>query len=165
LGENTVIFGLLRARRTLAPVLLAGALAVTAGACAPGRVPPPSSPTLSAAAPRYMAGMVNQLRASNGESGLQMAYDASAKAQSLAQSMADQHQIFHSSNLASGIDGGWTAIAENVAVAPTVAQANATLENSPEHRANLLGPYNQVGIGIAQGTDGQVYVAEVMVAR
>jgi uncharacterized protein YkwD len=160
-----VIVGLLRARRALAPVLAAGALALTAGACAPGRVPPPSSPTLSASAPRYVAGMVNQLRASNGEGGLQMAYDASAKAQSQAQAMADQRRLFHSSNLASGITGGWTAIAENVAVAPTVAQAEQTLETSPNHRANLLGPYNQVGIGIAQGGDGQVYIAEVMVAR
>src|SRR4051794_41322667 len=109
--------------------------------------------------------MVNQLRAANGEGGLTMAYDASAKAQALAQSMADQHRIFHSSNLASGITGAWTAIAENVAVAPTVEQAQRTLETSPSHLANLLGPYNQVGIGIAKGTDGQVYIAEEMVAR
>src|SRR4051812_10111744 len=121
LGETTVISGLpraRRARRALAPLLISGALAVTAGACAPGRVPPPSSPTLSAAAPRYVAGMVNQLRADNGEGGLQMAYDASAKAQSLAQSMADQRRLFHSSNLASGITRGGARPPRNAPPAP-----------------------------------------------
>ena len=105
------------ARRALASTLALGAFALAGSACARGHVPPPSSPSLDAAAPRYLGAVVNNVRADYGRGSLQMAYDASAKAQALAQSMADQSRIFHSTNLAAGIAPGWTALAENVASA------------------------------------------------
>jgi uncharacterized protein YkwD len=39
------------------------------------------------------------------------------------------------------------------------------MEASPEHRANLLGSYNQVGIGVAYGTNGMAYLAIELVQR
>jgi uncharacterized protein YkwD len=108
---------------------------------------------------------VNAFRAANGRGSVQPAYDATAKAQALAQAMATQHQTFHSSSSSSGISRGWTALAENVGVAPSAGQALLLMEGSPEHRANLLGGYNQVGIGVAYGTDGRAYLAIDLVAR
>jgi uncharacterized protein YkwD/uncharacterized membrane protein required for colicin V production len=47
------------------------------------------------------------------------------------------------------------AAGENLALAPTVAQAHAGLMASPEHRANILRPvFNEVGIGIYEGPYG-----------
>jgi uncharacterized protein YkwD len=154
-----------RARRALTAALLTGAFAVAVGACASGQAPPPAAPAAGVTETKQLTGMVNGFRNDNGASGLQPAYDATVKAQSLAQAMADQHRIFHSASLSAGIDPGWSAIAENVAAAPSLAEAQQSLQDSPGHRANLLGPYNQVGVGVAYADDGFTYVAEEFVAR
>ncbi len=45
---------------------------------------------------------------------------------------------------------GWHAVGENVALAPTVAQAHQTLMRSPGHLRNILDPvFRRIGIGIA----------------
>jgi uncharacterized protein YkwD len=108
---------------------------------------------------------VNAFRAANGRGSVQAAYDATGKAQALAQAMADQQGTFHSSSYSSGITRGWTALAENVASAPSAGQGLQLMEASPEHRANLLGSYNQVGIGVAYGTNGMAYLAIELVQR
>ncbi|NPV53571.1 MAG: hypothetical protein HPY71_08605 [Firmicutes bacterium] len=46
----------------------------------------------------------------------------------------------------------YRAAGENIAGAPTVAQAHSALMSSEGHRANILNPsYNRVGIGIVNG--------------
>jgi uncharacterized protein YkwD len=80
--------------------------------------------------------------------------------------MAAQQRLFHSSSLTSGIQGGWTAIGENVGSGQSIQQLASMFEASSTHRANLLnGAYNQIGVGVAHGADGQVYVTEFFVGR
>jgi len=38
-------------------------------------------------------------------------------------------------------------------------QLNTMLMNSPEHRANIVGPYHQVGTAWAIGAGGAAYIA------
>jgi uncharacterized protein YkwD len=51
---------------------------------------------------------------------------------------------------------------ENVAHAPSVAQAHRALWASPSHRLNMLrSDYERVGIGVVRGEAGEVWVTEV----
>ena len=164
-GDLSVTVQRLRGRRALAPVLVALSFTVLTGACAGRTVPPSSAPSADVGAASRVLTKVNSFRAANGLASLQAAYDATGKAQALAQSMASSQQAFHSSSYSSGITSGWTTLAENVAVAPSAGQGLQLMEASSEHRANLLGGYNQIGIGVAYGTDGRAYLAIELVAR
>jgi uncharacterized protein YkwD len=109
---------------------------------------------------------VNSYRAANGLPALAQAGDATAKAQQHAQEMANQGRIFHSGSMSSGIKSGWSALGENVGVGGSVGQVESMFEGSGPHRANLLnGAYNQIGVGVARGADGQLYVTETFVGR
>ncbi len=51
---------------------------------------------------------------------------------------------------------------ENVARAPTVAQAHRALWDSPSHRLNMLrSEFHRVGIGVMRDAGGDVWVTEV----
>ncbi len=59
----------------------------------------------------------------------------------------------------------WLSTGENIALADDVAQAEALFMNEPKfernHRGNILNPnYNRVGIGIARGRDGSLYITQ-----
>jgi uncharacterized protein YkwD len=75
------------------------------------------------------------------------------RAQSMA--MARGARFAHSTPL------GWAdgrAAAQNIAYAPSTAEAFQAMMASPEHRANLLGPvWRQTGVGVARNCDGTLY--------
>ncbi|MCL5670997.1 MAG: CAP domain-containing protein [Acidobacteria bacterium] len=59
----------------------------------------------------------------------------------------------------------WLALAENIAINRTVAEAEASLMNEPRfqqnHRGNILNPiYTDVGIGIVQAPNGDLYITQ-----
>lgn len=123
--------------------------------------------TLSACGPStedLNTSAINNVRASVGFHELVRAPELDAKARKHAERMARQATIFHSSNLASGVPAGWLGIGENVAMAGSVEQAQAALEASPGHYANMVGDYDQVGIGVVT-RNGVVYVVQIFVNR
>ena len=71
-------------------------------------------------------------------------------------------QIYHTSNLA-GVASGWEALAENVGAGPTVDSLHSAFMDSSGHRANILGDYNYVGVGVA--SDGDVLWVTVIFMR
>ena len=108
---------------------------------------------------------LNQVRASAGLSELVRTPELDAKAEAQAGRMAQRSTIFHSSNLASGVSPGWTAIGENVALAGSVQEAQIALEASPPHYANMTNAaYVEVGIGVVE-RNGITYVVQVFVGR
>jgi uncharacterized protein YkwD len=108
---------------------------------------------------------VNTLRASVGLPELTRVPELDAKAQAQADRMAKRGNIYHSKNLASGVTDGWSSIGENVAMAGSVQDAQAALEASPDHYANMTNAAsNQVGIGVVSN-NGVVYVVQVFVSR
>jgi uncharacterized protein YkwD len=112
-----------------------------------------------------MIGLVNKYRAAHGLAPLSVASDATAKAQAHSNDMAAQNRMFHSSSLSSGISN-WSALGENVGVGGSVSQLEAMFESSSPHSANLLNPdFNQIGVGLATGSDGQLYVTQFFVGR
>jgi uncharacterized protein YkwD len=111
------------------------------------------------------ASAINTVRAAAGLPELVRSPELDAKAEAQADRMAKRGGIYHSKNLTSGVTGGWSGIAENVAMAGSVEQAQAALEASPGHYANMTNPsYNQVGIG-AVTRNGVVYLVQVFVSR
>jgi len=107
---------------------------------------------------------LNEVRAAVGLGELVRSPELDVKAKAQADLMARQGTVFHSSNLASGVSGGWTAIGENVALAGSVDDAQRALEASPGHYANMVNPaYNHVGIGVTV-RNGITYVVQVFVS-
>jgi uncharacterized protein YkwD len=63
----------------------------------------------------------------------------------------------------------WRALAENIAANRTVTNAENDLINEPRfqqnHRGNILNPaYTDVGIGIVQGPNGDLYITQDFIA-
>lgn len=59
----------------------------------------------------------------------------------------------------------WQAEGENIAIAPSVSQAEREFMNEPRfqhnHRWNILNPnYTDVGVGVAKGPHGEYYVTQ-----
>jgi uncharacterized protein YkwD len=59
----------------------------------------------------------------------------------------------------------WGRVGENIANCQTVSQAESTFMDEPKfernHRWNILNPdYSRVGVGIAKGSDGRLYITE-----
>jgi hypothetical protein len=71
-------------------------------------------------------------------------------------------RIYHTSNLA-GVASGWEALAENVGAGPSVDSLHSAFMNSAGHRANILGDYNYVGVGVA--SDGDLLWVTVIFMR
>jgi uncharacterized protein YkwD len=110
-------------------------------------------------------GAINALRATVAAPELVRVPELDRKAQAQADRMARRGRISHSTNFTSGVPSGWHTIAENVAVAGSIEQAQQALEASPPHYANLTNPvFNQVGIGVAV-RNGAVYVVQFFVGR
>jgi uncharacterized protein YkwD len=152
-------------RRALFSAAGVAVLALSASACDQAGTSPQAAYASPSSDTAYGVALVNNFRASNGVGPLAEAGDADAKAQQQANQMAAAGNIYHS-DLTSGIQPGWSAVGENVGVGSTIDSVAAALQASAPHCANLLsGNYNQVGVGIAIGSDGRVYVAQEFVGR
>lgn len=152
-------------RRALFAAIGVAVLALSASACAPAGAR--ARPAYAAQSPdaAHVVALVNNYRAANGLGPLAEAGDATSKAQQQANQMAGAGSIWHS-NLASGIQPGWYAVGENVGAGGNVDGVEGAFQASAPHRANLLsGSFDQVGVGVAYGGDGRVYVAEEFVGR
>ena len=106
--------------------------------------------------------LVNQSRAEYGLPRLIPDRELQIVANRHANRMAENGYIYHSGDLGSQLSWGWQAWAENVGNGPSVPWIHGAFMDSGYHSANILDPgYNYVGVGVAYGTDGKVYVAQV----
>jgi uncharacterized protein YkwD len=157
-------------RRALILVAV-GTIGIGSAACQPKRAAsaparPAPAQAASGSEAEQMLSLVNNYRSANGLGALSIAGDANAKAQQHAEEMAAQGRIYHSSSLPSGIQPGWSALGENVGMGGSVGQLESMFEASGPHSKNLLnGAYNQVGVGLARGGDGTLFVTQFFVGR
>lgn len=108
------------------------------------------------------ASLLNQSRADYGLNRLLPDRELQVLANRQANRMADSGAIFHSGDLGGQLSWGWWAWAENVGYGPSVDWIQNAFMASGHHAANILNPsYNYVGVGVAYGSDGKVYVAQV----
>ena len=71
--------------------------------------------------------------------------------------------LVHDHNFSAEIaaaDPGWRAAGENVGEGPSPGSVEAAFMASPEHRANILGDYTHMGVGVFIDGSGIVWVTE-----
>ncbi len=144
-------------RSQLARLALPLAVMLTLGACTAVQPPPPAT----AAWQGEMLASLNAQRASAGLGPLALCGTLNVAAQRQSQAQADANRMFHA-NLAVNANGSgyvrWSALAENVASGQrSVDQVMGAWMTSPGHRANILGGYQHVGVGLANAANGTPY--------
>lgn len=111
--------------------------------------------------------LVNHARGQAGLAGLTRDTAADAVARSWSGRMAQSGSLAHNPSLASDVDRmvttQWTRLGENVGVGWDVPGLHAAFMNSPGHRANVLGDFNRVGIGVVRNPDGRLWVTFVFI--
>ena len=115
---------------------------------------------------------VNAYRQKKGLPALAMNAVISAQAQKHSENMAAHRTAFghngfqtRMNNISSQL-GGANATAENVAFGNMDAkQVVDTWLTSPGHKANIEGPYNLTGIGIAADSKGNLYFTQIFIAH
>ena len=103
---------------------------------------------------------INNSRQNHGKAKLQMSLKISNKARSHSKHMASNGYIYHSCLQCKFQGWNWSQLAENVAKARTVAKAHKALMHSSAHRANILGPYKRVGVGVVW-RKGWLWITEI----
>ena len=101
---------------------------------------------------------VNETRAALGRPSLRITEELTAKAQALADRLAQEGRLEHSTDLSSGIAQPYELIGENEGYGASVEQIHSLLTASQEHFSIMIDPrFTELGIGIAIATDGTVY--------
>lgn len=104
--------------------------------------------------------LINQDRANSGLGPLSGDGPLVGAARNQSSRMAASGTIFHNSNLPGEVPGGWQSLGENVGTGATVDDLHAAFMNSPGHRANVLGNYDRIGVGIVM-SGSTYFVTEV----
>jgi uncharacterized protein YkwD len=145
-------------RLALLTVLLVFALGAPGAPRATAWAPDPQT----AAAEQVLSDLVNRARAAAGLAALSVDPVLADLARAQAQRMRDARRGFHNERLHLEIPRPWGAYAENVAWGSSLAEVEQLLLGSTPHRANILGSYERVGVGVA-GAPDMVYVSQVFV--
>ena len=79
--------------------------------------------------------------------------------------MADTGQLVHSTNLASYVGSrDWNILGENIGYGPSMEVLHDAFMDSPPHRRNALNRrYERVGVGMALGDDGMIWVTVLFI--
>ena len=103
---------------------------------------------------------INNSRAAAGLAPVETYFDLTDDARAHSARMMDRGEIYHNTNLG-GVTGVWQALGENVGVGWDINALHDGFMNSSGHRANILGNYNYVGIGVKQDDDGAYWVTVI----
>lgn len=110
----------------------------------------------------FSTDLVNASRGAYGIDRLTPDPELQAVAQRQANRMAHSGYLSHSGDLGGQLSWGWSGWAENVGYGPSVDWVHGAFMSSGHHAANILEwSYNYIGVGVAYGYDGSVYVAQV----
>jgi uncharacterized protein YkwD len=121
------------------------------------------SPALAATQPEQaMYSLVTGARAARGLPPIPLSEDLTAVARKHSVRMAQEGALFHTPCLTCRISGG-SVLAENVGFGATLRRIHRMMMGSAGHRANVLGAFNQVGVGVVQ-RGGRYWVTEIFVA-
>ena len=104
-------------------------------------------------------GRINSLRSSNGLGGLSSNGSLNSRARDWAKSMADSNKLKHS-NIGNLVPP-WSGAGENVGKGGSVGSIFNSLAGSSAHKANMLGDYTDVGIGVWVDTNGTLWTVHV----
>lgn len=103
----------------------------------------------------------NALRASQGLAPLFLNSAMSVVAQDWSAQQARSNNMAHNPIFSSQIPAGWSSAGENVAYGYSPSTVVSAWATSPGHRANMLGDYTDIGIGLAKDSSGSYYYTQV----
>lgn len=103
---------------------------------------------------------INGARAQAGLPPLQFDGAMSDSARAWSAQMASTRTLAHTRSLASTVSGPWSAIAENVGYGLDPRTIQDFFMTSSVHRANILGNYARMGIGVVVDSSGVVWVTQ-----
>lgn len=106
---------------------------------------------------------INASRAAAGLPALSTHSDLVPDARAHSAEMMAAGQIYHTANLG-GVASGWDALGENVGAGPSVDSLHTAFMNSSGHRANILGDFNYVGVGVVE-QDGVIWVTAIFMRK
>ncbi len=107
---------------------------------------------------------INASRAASGLPPLAVHADLVDDARAHSNRMMADGSIYHNPNLGS-VTTGWDRLGENVGVGPSVDQLHDAFMSSSGHRANILGDFNYVGVGVAVESDTKIWVTVVFMLK
>jgi uncharacterized protein YkwD len=149
-----------RSARALAAVAVTAALSAVA-LVGPAATPASAHVGTDARLTEFlMAISINGVRAQHGLPPLHFDGALSDSARAWSADMASRRTLAHSRNLASTVSGPWSAVAENVGAGPHPPAIQDYFLSSPIHRANILGNYTRMGIGVVVDRAGTVWVTQ-----
>lgn len=121
-----------------------------------------STAAVAAASPGAEAEFVaaiNQSRSAAGLAPLSVHGDLVAGARAHTAEMIPTGTIFHStSGQLAAVTTGWSVLGENVGKGPNVSVLHRAFMESPSHKANILGDFDRVGVGVALDAESRMYV-------
>jgi uncharacterized protein YkwD len=146
-----------RSRLARFAALVAVALAASLPLAAPASA---GTLTVSATDEDAFVSKINAERAKVGLAALKVCDQVRTVARNWSTTMAANNNFVHNPNYASQMPSGWTRAGENIAWGSgTYANASSlhtSLMNSSGHRANILGDFTHVGVGVVKEANSPV---------
>ncbi len=105
-----------------------------------------ASPAFAGAEGQFVS-KINAARAASGKAPLEVYWDLTDDARAQSAAMAAKGSIYHNPGL-SGVTSGWQKLGENVGVGFDVDMLHQAFMDSAGHRANILGDFNYIGVGV-----------------
>ncbi|MDQ3107147.1 MAG: CAP domain-containing protein [Actinomycetota bacterium] len=121
----------------------------------------PFAPSASAAdvgAENQFLSLLNGERTSRGLGALSMRAEVVPVARSWTARLISDQALSHNPSLSNQMPSDWISIGENVGFGSTVESLHNAFMNSPGHRANIVGDFHQVGIGVDRDDRGRLWV-------
>ena len=115
-------------------------------------------PAASAGDSGSLVSKINSARSSAGKPRLTVYWDLTDDARAHAKKMMKQGKVFTNPSISSATSG-WKALGQVVGVGPSVGPLFDAFMASSKHRNTILGGYNYVGVGVATGDDGKIWVS------
>ena len=105
-----------------------------------------------------MLSLTNADRAANGLAPLVLDAGLTTIARSWTDQLMATGTLSHDLNLPNLLPAGWLTYGENVGMGSSPSALETAFMNSPAHRANIMGDYREVGIGVDVRSDGTMFV-------
>jgi uncharacterized protein YkwD len=109
--------------------------------------------------------LINASRAAAGLAPLALEPNLVGFARSHTADMLAQGDVFHSGREArlANAPSGWRLLGENVGMGSSPERLHAAFMQSTGHRANILGDFDHLAVGVGRGDNGRLYVTVVFV--
>lgn len=102
---------------------------------------------------------INQSRSAAGLAALSVHSDLVVGARNHTAKMIPTNSIFHSTSAElSAVTTGWVTLGENVGRGGNASVLHQAFMASPSHKANILGDFDKVGVGVGHDAEGRMYV-------